>query len=146
TRVRGEAKREHDRSEAACFVLPIFHANASATVLEQFPKIVTLFPVLCGFFGFEIAALVLRIDIDVELGHTERLRLSTGRALEGVMNEDECRLPRFREKDSVAHGAGGAGPSGADPDQYVVAFVEQSKRVDSRRRRPCIRFVDSRNF
>ena len=66
---------------------------------------------LDDLFGFDVAGLVLRINVNLQFGQSQCRRLRAGRALEPVMNYDDCRVPGPGEEDSVAHGAGGAGPS-----------------------------------
>lgn len=67
-------------------------SNASHSLFEQPRKISCRAHAFRCFFRVEITGLVLRIHVNVELGHAERLRLRAGGTLEEVVNEDERRM------------------------------------------------------
>src|SRR5437870_1187627 len=90
--------------------------------LNPFLKIMGRLCALGGFLRIVIAGFVLRIHVYLELRHAERLGLSARRAFEKIMHEDNRRMSCAGEEDSVAHGAGCAGTSGADADQCVVSL------------------------
>src|SRR5688572_15861951 len=82
-----------------------------------------------GFLGFVITRFVLRVHVNAQLGHSQRPRLGARGALEEIVDEHERGMPCPGEEDSVAHGAGGAGASGADADQRVIGLGEHAVRV-----------------
>jgi hypothetical protein len=98
---------------------------------------------LCCFIRIMIPGFVLRINEDLQIGHAQSSSLRPGRVFKNVMDEYDGRVAGIRKKDSVAHGAGGAGSSGAHADQGIVCFLQQAIGISSRRRCPGIRFIDA---
>ena len=95
------------------------------------------------FDFFRIAGLRLRVDVNAQVGQAKGFRLSARCPLEEIMNVHYRGLTCFSQRDSVAHGAGGARASGANADEYVVGFLEQALHFRFRRRRPCVGLVDA---
>jgi len=98
---------------------------------------------LRSFIRIMIPGLVLRINENLQIGHAQSSGLCPRRVFKNIMYEYDGRVAGIRKKDSVAHGAGGAGSSGSHADQGVVCLLQQAIGVGSRRRCPRIRFIDA---
>jgi hypothetical protein len=70
-----------------------------------------------------ITRLRLGVDVNAEIGQSKRLGLGACCTFEEVVDEYDGRVTRLGESNPVAHGAGGAGPSGTYTDQHVVGLL-----------------------
>ena len=97
----------------------------SARGQQQFLK---PFGGLHGFFRFLgqwFRRFVLRVNENSQVRNAHSDGLSAGRPLEIVVYKNHDRVSGSGQSYSVAHGAGSAGPSGADADQGVVRLSDQ---------------------
>jgi hypothetical protein len=90
-----------------------------------------------------IPGFVLGIHKYLQVGHAQSSGLRPGCVFKNIMHEDHGRVAGIRKKDSVAHGAGGAGASGTHADHGVVRFLQQAIGIGPGCRRPGIRFMDA---
>ena len=73
---------------------------------QQFRNLLDRLDRLFRFPGRRGVALVLRIDVDFQIGYAQSRRLGMGSAIEIIVNEDHHGVAGPAEGNPVAHGAG----------------------------------------